>query len=138
MKRQKYFHKLTFGRHNATFAVLGVALVATASWSFVKTYGAGDGGAFQTTPAVISEPEKPKHIKTPEPVKAIYMTSWVAGTRDWRRELVDFVKKSEINSIIIDVKDYSGMVAFDTMDEDIKKEGSEEIRVRDMRKFIDE
>ena len=137
MKRQKYFHKLTFGRHNATFAVLGVALVATASWSFVKTYGAGDGGAFQTTPAVISEPEKPKHIKTPEPVKAIYMTSWVAGTKDWRRELVEFVKKSEINSIVIDVKDYTGRVSFNTGNQKVKEFGSEEMRVGDMKDFIE-
>ena len=48
---------------------------------------------------------KIKHIKTPEAVKAIYMSSWVAGTKDWRAELVEFVKKSELNSIVIDVKD---------------------------------
>ena len=80
--------------------------------------------------------EKVKHIKTPESVKAIYMTSWVAGTSKWRNELVDFVKKSEINSIVIDVKDYSGIVAFDTQSEIVDKVGSEEIRITDLKEFI--
>src|SRR3989344_2089319 len=59
---------------------------------------------------------KPIHISTPFAVKAIYMTSWVASTRDWRAELVEFIKKSEINSVVIDVKDYSGFITFDTLD----------------------
>src|SRR3989338_4174788 len=90
---------------------------------------------FPFVESVIAEPPKPKHVETPTAVRAIYMTSWVAGTPKWRAELVDFVKKSEINSIIIDVKDYTGMITFDTKNDIIKAEGSEEIRVKDMRDF---
>ncbi len=89
----------------------------------------------QTQPKI---PKKPKHIRTPERVKAIYMSSWVAGTPKWREDLVKFVKNSELNSIVIDVKDYTGRVSFDTGDELIKKEGSEEKRVKDMKEFIEE
>ena len=81
-------------------------------------------------------PAKPVHIKTPEPVKAIYMTSWVAGTSKWRAGLIDFIKTSELNSIVVDVKDYSGRVSFDTGDELVKGVGSEELRVPDMKEFI--
>lgn len=80
--------------------------------------------------------EKVQHIKTPEPVKAIYMTSWVAGTPKWRAELVDFIKKSEINSLVVDIKDYSGKIAFDTKSELVDKAGSEEIRISDLTDFI--
>lgn len=80
--------------------------------------------------------EKVQHIKTPEPVKAIYMTSWVAGTPKWRAELVDFIKKSEINSLVIDIKDYSGKIAFDTKSEHVDKAGSEEVRIPDLKEFI--
>lgn len=135
MKHQKYFHKYS---RKAAFAVLVAAAIATASWSFMKTYGDEGWSALRIAPAVISEPEKLRHIRTPEPVKAIYMTSWVAGTKDWRAELVEFVKKSELNGIVIDVKDYSGRVAFDTGSQKIKEVGSEEIRVKDMRDFVDE
>ena len=81
--------------------------------------------------------EKVKHVKTPESVKAIYMTSWVAGTPKWRTELKEFIKNSEINSIVIDIKDYSGIVAFDTKSEIVDKVGSEEIRVTDLKEFIE-
>src|SRR3989344_3048009 len=80
--------------------------------------------------------EKVQHIKTPDSLRAIYMTSWVAGTPKWRSELMEFVKKSELNSIVIDVKDYSGTVAFDTKSEIVDKVGSEEIRVTDLKEFI--
>jgi len=137
MKLQKYFHKLKKGA-KLSFLAAGIVAVGATSWSLVKTYGAGDGSALQTTPAVIFEPQKPRHIKTPEPVKAIYMSSWVAGTKNWRAELVDLIKKTELNSVVIDVKDYSGRISFDTGDPTIKEIGSEEIRVKDMREFIEE
>lgn len=80
--------------------------------------------------------KKTEHIKTPESVKAIYMTGWVAGTSKWRSELLDFIKKTEINSLVIDVKDYTGEVAFDTKSEIIDKSGSEKIRIPDLKEFI--
>ncbi|MEK7503082.1 MAG: putative glycoside hydrolase [Patescibacteria group bacterium] len=80
--------------------------------------------------------EKIIHVPTPQAVKAIYMTSWVAGTPKWRAELADFIKKSEINSIVIDIKDYTGTIAFDTENSLVKSVGSEEIRVKDLKEFI--
>jgi hypothetical protein len=53
-----------------------------------------------------------KHVPLPEQVKAIYMTSCVAGTTDFRQRLIQFAKDTEINSIIIDIKDYSGTISF--------------------------
>lgn len=53
-----------------------------------------------------------KHVPLPKQVKAIYMTSCVAGTPSFREKLVALVKETEINSIIIDVKDYSGTISF--------------------------
>lgn len=83
-------------------------------------------------------PVKPKHVATPKAVKAIYMTSWVAGTTKWREQMVDLIKKTEINSLVIDVKDYTGRVSFDTQNPKVKESGAEEIRVKDMRNFIEQ
>ena len=52
------------------------------------------------------------HQPLPEPVKAIYMTSCVAGTPNFRASLVDLINETEINSVIIDIKDYSGTISF--------------------------
>ena len=52
------------------------------------------------------------HIRTPEPLKAIYMTQCVVGTKDFRQRLVEIADTTEINSILIDIKDFSGKIAF--------------------------
>lgn len=53
-----------------------------------------------------------RHVPLPSQVKAIYMTSCVAGTPNFRQQLVKLAEETEINSIIIDVKDYSGTISF--------------------------
>ncbi len=52
------------------------------------------------------------HVPLPAQVKAIYMTSCVAGTPSFREKLVTVIRETEINSVIIDVKDYSGTISF--------------------------
>lgn len=79
----------------------------------------------------------PHHIKTPKPVKAIYMSSWVAGIPVWREKLFTLIRQTELNSIVIDVKDYSGTVSFETGTPKTKGMASEELRIRDIRKVID-
>jgi len=79
----------------------------------------------------------PQHIKTPESVKAIYMTSWVAGTKDWRASLVSMIEETELNSIVIDVKDYTGRISFEVSDPVLKEIGSYEKRIPDIKEFVD-
>ncbi|MBL7045146.1 MAG: hypothetical protein ISR98_00920 [Parcubacteria group bacterium] len=76
------------------------------------------------------------HIQTPEAVKAIYMTSWVAGTPSFREKLVKIADETEINSIIIDIKDYTGRISFKVEDESLREVGSVENRIPDIREFI--
>lgn len=76
------------------------------------------------------------HIKTPKAVKAIYMTSWVAGTPSFREKLVKIADETEINAIIIDIKDYTGRIAFKVEDEMLQEVGSVENRIPDIREFI--
>jgi hypothetical protein len=76
------------------------------------------------------------HIKTPDPVKALYMTSWVAGRKDLRENLIKLIDETELNAIVIDIKDYTGMISFDVEDEKLAEFGSVERRVADMKEFI--
>lgn len=82
------------------------------------------------------EEEKVRHLKTPDAVRAIYMTSWVAGTGYWREDLAKFIDSTELNSVIIDVKDYSGRISFETDDKYIQTLGASEKRIPDIRDFI--
>ena len=65
------------------------------------------------------------HIKTPEHVKSIYMSSWVAGTPSIRTRLVNLIDTTELNAVVIDVKDNTGLISWDG-------------RIRDLDTFIDE
>jgi hypothetical protein len=76
------------------------------------------------------------HIKTPESVRAIYMSSWVAGTPSLRNKLIAFIDESDINSVVIDIKDSTGVVSFIIDDPVVKKYQTENIRIRDIENLI--
>ena len=54
------------------------------------------------------------HLPTPQTVRALYMTSCVVGTPTVRESLVRIAKETEINSMVIDIKDFSGTISFKT------------------------
>ena len=93
--------------------------------------------ASTTSPEIKKEPEfVVTHVKIPNAVKAIYMTQCVAGTRDFRARLVDLVDTTELNSIVIDIKDYSGRIAFRSENPLLKDKLSPTCRADDMARFI--
>jgi len=61
-----------------------------------------------------------QHVPLPLPTKTIYMTSCVVGTTDFRQKLVDLIDETEINSVIIDIKDFSGTISFEPAHESWK------------------
>lgn len=77
------------------------------------------------------------HVPLPKSVKTIYMTACVAGTPSFRQQLVKLAQDTEINSIIIDIKDYSGTISFPP-ESDAWKPAWQNARcgTRDMRELI--
>ncbi len=76
------------------------------------------------------------HLPTPEPVRAIYMTSWVAGEPDRRAALIRLIEETELNAVVIDIKDYSGKISFITDHPVLAAEESHEHRISDIVRFI--
>ncbi|MBU6431174.1 hypothetical protein KGQ29_02230 [Patescibacteria group bacterium] len=87
---------------------------------------------------VSSEIKKISHLNTPSQVKGIYLTNWVAGDKSLRDPLVKIADDTEINSVVIDIKDYTGRIAFEVFDPLLKDVGSYEKRIADMKDFIEE
>jgi hypothetical protein len=77
------------------------------------------------------------HIPTPEAVKAIYMSQCVAGTPSFRDKLVKIADETEINSIMIDIKDYSGRIGYVTKNPKLIDAISDTCRAPDIVEFID-
>ena len=77
------------------------------------------------------------HVLLPDQVKAIYMTACVAGTSDFRNRLVTLIEETEINAVVIDIKDYSGTISFPPVSEAWKSAWSAATcGTSDMREFI--
>lgn len=79
----------------------------------------------------------PSYVDTPEPVRGIYMTSWVASNGPLREGLVKLIDETEINTVVIDIKDYSGKIVYKISTPELRAFGSEEIRVSDLQEFIE-
>jgi hypothetical protein len=112
------------------FAILigGVALVFfVSSFVFSSNFSYSQSNA-TTTEKIIKK--ETKHLKTPEPLKGIYMTQCVASMPSFREKLVSLIGETELNAVIIDIKDYTGTVAF-------WGDGSG-CKVSDMSQFVEE
>ena len=59
------------------------------------------------------KPYKATHVKKPDSVKAIYMTACAASSSSFRNGLIDLIDTTELNSIVINIKDETGKIAFD-------------------------
>ncbi len=75
------------------------------------------------------------HMTTPKIVKAIYLSSWVAGSEKIRDPLIELINKTELNAIVIDIKDSTGRVSFDIPNKEIKELGSIQKRIPNIRKL---
>src|SRR3989344_2671095 len=132
--------------------VYGTAIAAFITGSFFATaylpnnsYEAGVGLASSTPEKNIDNKNlasvpalKPPavHINAPESVKGIYMTACVAGTPSWRENLTKLIETTELNSVVIDIKDYSGTISIFSGHPLLEETSQKGCRVSDMDKFI--
>ncbi|MDP2860634.1 MAG: putative glycoside hydrolase [bacterium] len=68
-------------------------------------------------------------------VKAVYVTFRTAGN-DRINEIINLIKRTELNAIVIDLKDYTGRIPFETNNEIIKNAGSEKIFIADIKGLV--
>jgi len=123
----------------AVFLIITVAVALTAIfwfrsssfYNFPQTYAAIEKSEEATPHAGAT------HIKTPEPVKAIYMTSFVAGNKELRSALVKLIEDTELNSVVIDIKDYSGTISFKVSSPTLVQIGASSNRISDIGDFIE-
>jgi hypothetical protein len=57
-----------------------------------------------------NDEEKEEAIK----VRALYLTGWNAGLDDELQHFIDIVKETEINSVVLDIKDDDGYIGYET------------------------
>ncbi len=80
-------------------------------------------------------PQKPL-ADPPETIKAIYSTGWSAGSESRLNYLIQLIKNSELNAVVIDIKDYSGYVDYDIKLKEVEKYKAKEIKIPKITKAI--
>ena len=79
------------------------------------------------------------HIPTPEHVIAHYVSSWSFGSSKARARLTAIADDTDVNAMVIDVKDSTGMVAFDMPNKPkVVEFDSVEHRIRNPKSLIAE
>ncbi len=68
-------------------------------------------------------PPQQQLLNPPEIIKAMYSTGWSAGSAQKLNYLTNIIKKTELNAVVIDIKDYSGEVSYPTDIEAVEKYG---------------
>jgi len=132
--RKKQKKRLVKKRFIIAFFAVAFFVFYLLNFSFSKMvfeYSSGDNGDMPKKEVV-------HHIKTPQGVRGIYMTSWVASTNSIRNGLIKIAEETEVNSIIVDIKDYTGKVAFLMDNPKVKEFNSSENRIKDIKNFIKE
>lgn len=72
----------------------------------------------------------------PEEVKALYLTGWSAGNTGKMDGIIELIGKEKLNAVVIDIKDYSGYVSYETGIEEIEKYKAEQIMIKDVNSLI--
>jgi len=88
----------------------------------------------KTKEAEINNIKKEKVV--PDKVMAVYLTSWSASNSTKIDYIIDLVKRTEINAVVIDVKDWSGKIPYATNVQLAKDYGAERIIVKDMSGLV--
>ncbi len=102
----------------------------------------GDRGAtvVDASAAVRTEPapERARRFPRPDAVRGIYANAWAAGSTRRMEELIDIARRTEINSIVIDIKDATGFISHHTEVPLAHEIGaSREIRISDLPALLD-
>jgi len=74
------------------------------------------------------EPQEPLP-NPPEVIKAVYATSWSGSSQSKMDYLIDLINTTELNAIVIDIKDFSGMVLYDVDVPEVDEYGAKEVRI---------
>lgn len=100
------------------FVCLSVILNFSGAFNFY-TYTSGvkdfsyalDALVNSVNPATI-QPIPKKLENPPGAVKSIYMTGWSAGSKNYIKYVDELLKTTQINAVVIDVKDSTGLVSY--------------------------
>ena len=118
-----------------SFVTAGVTLAIT-TFPFIHRGEFSRPALANPTAASASEADRPaepprKRDSLNEEVRGLYVTSWVAGIKRFQ-EIADGVTRSGLNALVIDIKDCTGKVGYDSAVPFVAEIKAHEKRIRDL------
>jgi hypothetical protein len=75
--------------------------------------------------------------KIPDQVRGVYLTAYSAGSEDKISEIIELTKQTNINTVVIDIKNSKGKVFYDSNVELVDELNLEDNRLGDVEQLID-
>lgn len=127
-------------------ADVSVVSTSTVDTNNSEVLSSGEVSEPVSTSSISFDPNNPiiqtqigvSHIKTPVPLKAVYISSWVAGSEDFKNRIKKMIEDTELNAVVIDFKDSTGMLSAETGVPEIDGMGCVEHRIKDVKGLIKE
>ena len=80
---------------------------------------------------------KESGFQAPEIIKAVYLTSWSAASPYMVNYVIDLAKNTEINAVVVDIKDWSGYVSYNTEVAEVEKYNAERYLISDVKALVE-
>lgn len=72
----------------------------------------------------------------PSTIQAVYLTNYSASSQTKINEIIELTQKSEINSVVIDIKDWSGYIFYETKIPEADLYQSKKVLIKDLNALI--
>lgn len=138
--RERHRHGIGFSILAAVVAVtwaLGGALIIFNEWALAAQDTVGLEPSVFTpaalaTPAVVAPREKPPQ----QTVKGVYLTAYSANNPKKLDEIIKLIDTTELNAVILDIKDYTGYVLYDSQIPLVKNLHTKKVLLKDPAAII--
>lgn len=92
---------------------LGLAAMLLVGWQWVETSNTQELAVLALDDNNFQPPIKKEKSKI-QIVKGLYLTAYSAGNPKKMDEIINLINKTELNAVVIDIKDYSGKILYNS------------------------
>jgi hypothetical protein len=134
---------MTIHRPTAYFILVGITVLFSLGITWKYTSVVNDIANRSTAEVSALDGERAEIVdardKKPEKrtAKGIYLTAYSAGSEKKVDAMIDLINQTELNAVVIDIKDYSGLVLYDSNVPLVNELDLEDDRIGDVAALID-
>lgn len=140
MRMSKMDHRKSLAKGSVGVSLLVGGITALIAFGVVA-YAIPAHWVISAGPEIVEPPPVPEkpvvaHVPHPPALYGVYMSQCVVGTPSFRDSLVTLIDETALNAVVIDIKDFTGKIAFPSDNPILAHSVSDECGARDMKAFV--